>query len=135
MKYKVGEKIDFNYDFYEYERNVDLVFDHSEELYGTITEVDEDKETYTVKTEVYKHPFVIKEENIISKTSTLEKKLIQQKIKIGELALKVRDALWDDHPTRRAESQKAYELANEELYDAMSEYDDIEDEIVMLNGK
>lgn len=70
-----------------------------------------------------------------SKLKSIEKELIYQKIKIGELALKVREALWDDHPSRIEESQKRYNFTTEDLYDAMSEYDDIKDRYIIAGGK
>ena len=135
MRYKVGEEVDFDYDVYYVVNNVESEFDHTERMHGTITSVDSASETYVIKNTDDGYEYEVDEHSIITKTSILQKKLTEQKLKIADLALKVRDALWDDHPTRMKESQKAYDEAREELYDAMSEYDDIEDKIIMLNGK
>lgn len=116
MKYSIGEKIEFNYDFYEVYNNVELEYDHTERLYGTIIEVNKDKKTYTVKTDIYEYPFIIKEKDIITKTSILNDTLMRQKIKIANITLEIKKA-------------------KGELLYAIQEYNEIEKIIERLNGK
>ena len=41
----------------------------------------------------------------------------------------------NDHPAHLKESNVEYEKAREEWYDAISEYDDLEDRLIMLVEK
>lgn len=139
MKYKIGDKVKFNYDCYEYYGNVELVYEETVVLNGEIISVDKDTECYFIDA-VNGINYKVKEKDIISsekeeKLKECEDRLQEQKIKIADCALKMRNALWDDHQTNIKESSELYEKLRGELYDLMSEYDNLEDQYITLGGE
>ena len=133
MKYKIGETVDFNWEIWDYYYNTDLQYEGTERLTGKIESYNEEKGSYGIM--VGDVLYTVKEEEIINKAAEFRKNLIDMKIKIANAALRMRNALWDDHPARIKESSKEYEKRREELYDLMSEYDELEDQYIMLGGE
>ena len=134
MKYKVGQKVDFLWDNYDYYCNTDLVYEGTERLSGEIESCNEEKNSYGIM--VGDVLYTVKEEEIINKDAEFKKHLDDMKIKIANAALKMRDALYGcDHPAHAKESRKEYDKRNEELFDLMSEYDELEDKYIMLGGE
>ena len=135
MKYKIGDKVKFNYDCYEYYGNVELVYEETVVLNGEIISVDKDTECYFIDA-VNGINYKVKEKDIISsekeeKLKECEDRLQEQKIEIADCALKMRNALWDDHST----NMKLYEKLRGELYGHMSEYDDLKYQYITLGGE
>ena len=134
MKYAIGEIVDFIWDKYSYYYNIDLIYEGEERLTGKIESFDEDKKLYSI--DVNDVLYLVEEEKIINKAAEFKHNLIDKKIEIANAALKMRDALLGcDHPAYNEESYKEYDKLNEELYDLMSEYNELEDEYIMLGGE
>lgn len=75
------------------------------------------------------------DENIY-KVAEYKYKLIEMKIKIADEALKMRDALYGcDHPKHHKQCTEEYEQHRDELFDLMHQYDELEDEYIMLGGE
>ena len=140
MKYKVGEKVRFSYDEYEYYYNTDLEYVGTVELKGTIIAIREDNEIPYVIEATNGIVYYVEEKDIISsereeKLKEVEKQIIDKKLEIADISIRMRNAIWDDHPAHLKESKVEYEKAREEWYDAISEYDDLEDRLIMLVEK
>lgn len=136
MKYKIGDKVIFEHDVYDYYFNTDLQFIGTVTASGVIKAYNEECRTYDILTD--KGINYVVEENEITfserekKIKELSDKIKEQKIKIADCSIKIRDALWDDHPAHIGESRKEYDKLNEEWFDLISEYDDLEDEYIIL---
>ena len=134
MKYSIGEEIDFLWDSYSYYYNTDLVYEGTKRLSGKIESYDEEKKSYCVM--VGDVLYTVKEDEIINKAAEFKHNLTDMKIKIANAALKMRDALFGcDHPATHEKCSKEYDERKEELYDLMSEYDELEDKYIMLGGE
>ena len=135
MKYEIGKTVDFNWEIWEYYCNTDLQYEGTERLTGKIESYDEEKNSYSIRVGDVLYQGV-KEHEIINKAAEFKHNLTDMKIKIANAALKMRDALFDcDHPAYHEECSKEYDKHKEELYDLMSEYDELEDEYIMLGGE
>ena len=103
---------------------------------GVIKAYNEECKTYDILTD--KGINYVVEENEITfserekKIKELSDKITTQKLRIADCSIKIRDALWDDHPAHIGESRKEYDKLNEEWFDLISEYDDLEDEYIIL---
>jgi hypothetical protein len=134
MRYKIGETVDFIWDKYNYYYNIDLIYEGEERLTGKIESFNEEKKLYFIDVNDVLYP--VEEEKIINKAAEFKHNLTDIKIKIANAALKMRDALLGcDHPTTHEECFKEYDKRKEELYDLMSEYDELEDKYIMLGGE
>ncbi len=134
MKYKIGQVVDFNWDIYSYYSNTDLEYEGIERLTGKIESYNEETGNYSI--DVNGTLYTVKEDEIINKASEFNHKLIEKKIEIANAALKMRNAQWGmDHPAHYKECSEEYDKYHEELYDLMSEYDDLEDKYIMLGGE
>ena len=136
MKHEIGDKVVFIHEIYNYRGNVELEYEGSVKMSGIIISLNEDDNTYVIEAQ-NGIAYTVEESSVISSTklNELKKKLIEQKIKIANAALKMRNALWDDHPAHLKESTNEYKEWNEKLFDLMSEYDDLEDEYIMRGGE
>ena len=111
-----------------------MQYEGTERLTGKIESYDEEKQSYSIR--VGEHLYQgVKEHEIINKAAEFKHNLTDMKIKIANAALKMRDALFGcDHPVTHEECSKEYDKRKEELYDLMSEYDELEDKYIMLGG-
>ena len=135
MKYEIGKTVDFNWEIWEYYCNTDLQYEGTERFTGKIESYDEEKNSYSIRVGDILYQGV-KEHEIINKAAEFKHNLTDMKIKIANAALKMRDALFGcDHPAYHEECSKEYDKRQEELYDLMSEYDELEDEYIMLGGE
>lgn len=136
MKHKIGDKVEFIHEIYNYHANVELEYEGSVKMSGIILSLNEDDNTYVIEAQ-NGIAYTVEECNLISdgKLKELANKLNEQKIKIANAALKMRNALWDDHPAHLKESTKEYDKWNEALFDLMSQYDDLEDKYIMCGGE
>jgi hypothetical protein len=133
MKYKIGETVDFNWAIWDYYYNTDLQYEGTERLTGKIKSYNEETRNYSI--DVNGTLYTVKEDEIINKAAEFKHNLTDMKIKIANAALKMRDALFGcDHPATHEECSKEYDKRKEELYDLMSEYDELEDKYIMLGG-
>lgn len=137
MKYKIGDKVIFNHDVYDYYYNTDIVYIGTVTASGTIEQISEDKNLYTIVTDKGIQYMVDENEIVYSergkKIKELEEKITEQKIKIADCSIKMRDALWGaDHPAHYKECSAEYDRLNEEWYDLISEYDELEDVYITL---
>lgn len=131
MEYTIGREVDFYYDFYDYVNNVDLEYSHTEKLHGIVKHVNEENKSYTIEVNGIKYD--VKEELVVSKIAEYKEKLNAKKIEIANAALKMRDASYGcDHPKHYKECAEKYK---EKLYGLMSEYDEIEDQYIILGGE
>lgn len=64
MRYKVGKKVDFYWDNYDYYYNTDLMYEGTERLTGIIESYDDKKGYYSIN--VNGHPYSVKENEIVS---------------------------------------------------------------------
>ena len=134
MKYKIGQTVDFNWEIWDYYCNTDLQYEGTERLTGKIESYDEENNYYGIM--VGDILYTVKEHEIINNAAEFKHNLTDMKIKIANAALKMRDALFGcDHPATHKECSKEYDKRQEELYDLMSEYDDLEDKYIMLGGE
>ena len=134
MKYEIGKTVDFNWEIWEYYCNTDLQYEGTERLTGKIESYNEETGNYSI--DVNGTLYTVKEDEIIDNAAEFKHKLIDKKIEIANAALKMRDALFGcDHPAHYKECSEEYDKYNEELYDLMSEYDELEDKYVMLGGE
>lgn len=127
MRYKIGQKVEFDWDNYGYYYNTDLEYEGTERLTGKIESYDEEKKSYSIRVGDILYP-VVKEYKIVDKAAEFKHNLNDAKIKIANAALKMRNA-------RYKECSEKYDKYYEELFDLMSEYDDIEDKYIMLGGE
>ena len=139
MKYKIGEKVKFSHESYSYYSNTELQYDGTTELDGVIVSVNEEDSTYVIEAS-NGISYTVEESDIISsereeKLKEVEKQIIDKKLEIADISIRMRNAIWDDHPAHLKESNVEYEKAREEWYDAISEYDDLEDRLIMLVEK
>ena len=135
MKYEIGKTVDFNWEIWDYYCNTDLQYEGTERLTGKIESYDEEKQSYSIRVGEILYEGV-KEYDIINKAAEFKHKLIEKKIEIANAALKMRDAQWGmDHPAHYKECSEEYDKYHEELYDLMSEYDDLEDKYIILGGE
>ena len=135
MKYEIGKTVDFNWEIWDYYCNTDLQYEGTERFSGKIESYDEEKQTYSIR--VGEHLYQgVKEHEIINKAAEFKHNLTDMKIKIANAALKMRDALFGcDHPATHEECSKEYDKRSEELFDLMSEYNELEDKYIMLGGE
>ena len=134
MKYSIGKTVDFLWDNYDYYCNTDLVYEGTDRLTGKIESYNEEKNSYGIL--VGDVLYTVKEDEIIDKAAEFKQQLMDMKIKIANAALKMRDALYGcDHPAHHKECSEEYDKHKEELYDLMSDYDELEDQYIMLGGE
>ena len=135
MKYEIGKTVDFNWEIWDYNCNTDLQYEGTERLTGKIESYDEEKQSYSIR--VGEHLYQgVKEHEIINKAAEFKHNLTEMKIKIANAALKMRDALFGcDQLAHYKECSEKYDKYHEELYDLMSEYDELEDKYIMLGGE
>lgn len=72
---------------------------------------------------------------INSQTASVQQELIEQKLKIAEMSLQLRNTFWDGMPKNRGRNEKEFDDAIGRWYDAMAEYDKIERKLLALNSK
>lgn len=128
MKYEIGKTVDFKLEIWDYYCN-------TERLTGKIESYNEEKQTYSIRVGeiLYKG---VKECDIVNKAAEFKHNLIDKKIEIADVALKMRDAQWGmDHPAHYNECSEEYDKCYEKLFDLMSEYDDLQDKYIMLGGE
>lgn len=133
MEYKVGNEVDFYYDVYECVNNVDFEYDKTVKLHGVITEVDECHRRYRIFSEG--NSYVIVEGDVVSRITQLKEKLNKQKLKIADMSLRFRNTFWDGFPKNKKRNQMEFDEAISKWYDAMSEYDLIESQLIMAGGE
>lgn len=134
MKYEIGKTVDFNWEIYEYYCNTDLQYEGTERLTGKIESYNEETGNYSI--DVNGTLYTVKEDEIIDNAAEFKHNLIDKKIEIADVALKMRDALWGmDHPAHRKECSEEYDKYYEKIWELMSEYDDLEDKYIMLGGE
>ena len=63
MKYKIGQKVKFDWDNYDYYCNTDIVYEGTEHLTGKIVSYDEVSCYYTI--DVNGVPYLVKEDSIV----------------------------------------------------------------------
>lgn len=139
MRYKIGEKVTFEHDEYDYYCNTDLIFIGTITACGTIKSYNEEYKTYEVVTD-RGITYTIDENEIIHsetehKVNKLKERITEQKLKIADCSIKIRDVLRNGHPTEIEKSREEYGRLNEEWFDLISEYDNIENEYIMLTKK
>ena len=134
MKYEIGKTVDFNWEIWDYYYNTDLQYEGTERLTGKIESYNEETGNYSIN--VNGTLYTVKEDEIIDNAAEFKHNLIDKKIEIADVALKMRDALWGmDHPAHYKECSEEYDKYREKIYDLMSEYDDLEDKYIMLGGE
>lgn len=135
MKYEIGKTVDFNWEIWEYYCNTDLQYEGTERLTGKIESYDEEKQSYSIR--IGEHSYQgVKEHEIINKAAEFKHNLIDKKIEIADIALKMRDALCGmNHPALNKECSEEYDKYREKIYNLMFEYDDLEDKYIMLGGE
>ena len=139
MKYKIGEKVRFNHDYYDIWNNTELVYEGTVQFKGIINSVIEEENIYLIDAQNGIN-YKVDEKDIIAseredKIKELEQKITEQKFKIADCSIQMRNALWNDHPTALEESRKEYNKLHEEWFDLISEYDDLEDKYIILTEK
>ena len=134
MKYEIGKTVDFNWEIWEYYCNTDLQYEGTERLTGKIESYNEETGNYSI--DVNGTLYTVKEDEIIDNAAEFKHNLIDKKIEIADIALKMRNAQWGmDHPAHRKECSEEYDKYREKIYDLMSEYDELEDKYIMLGGE